>query len=377
MAAPLMHNLPAAGALQARLEKSFHSSEAPGFHLDVTFSVPRGVTILFGPSGSGKTTILECLAGLLEPDAGRVSVAVKVLFDSEAGVALPPGRRGVGYVFQNLALFPHLSVEENVGYGLAEVSRAAREGHVRGILENFRIDSLARRRPDEISGGQRQRTALARSLVADPCLLLLDEPLAALDLPVKSQIIEDLKSWNERHGIPILCVTHSHREVFALGERVIVLDDGRIAAQGTPQEVLREPRQEAVAQLAGFENIFDATVAELRESQGTMRCRLDGSDVMLEAPIGKMTAGDCLRIAIRGGDILLATARPEKISARNILPGRILELHNRGARVEARVACGVEFVAELTLGSCETLELARGSAVWLIIKTHSCHLLES
>ena len=240
---------------------------------------PAGITVLFGRSGSGKTTALNCVAGLLAPDAGRIRVGDRVLFDAERNVNVPVARRRVGYVFQNLALFPHLTAEQNVTYGLSCLEASARRSRARAILEQFRIAHAARRRPAQLSGGERQRVALARSLVIEPQVLLLDEPLAALDLPTQSQLIADLRSWNREHPIPILYVTHSQREAFALGERVVVLEEGKVVAQGPPQEVLRAPRQETVAQLAGVENIFNARVVSLQETLGTMTCRLEGSAV--------------------------------------------------------------------------------------------------
>src|SRR5882672_2593593 len=249
------------------------------FELDVSVSLPQGITILFGPSGAGKTTLLDCIAGLTRPDAGRIAIAGNALFDSSLGINVPPQRRRVGYVFQDLALFPHLSVEGNVEYGLSSLQAQERRRRSAAILESFRITHLRARRPGQISGGERQRVALARALVIDPGILLLDEPLAALDAATKSKIVEDLRAWNQEHRIPVVYVTHSRDEVFALGERAIVLENGRPIAQGTPHQVMTAPRQETVAQLAGFENIFDARVMAVHEDRGTMVCQVSGSNV--------------------------------------------------------------------------------------------------
>src|SRR6267378_201906 len=237
--------------LQARFHKRLLSAEQE-FLLQVDFVAEPGFTILFGPSGAGKTILLDCIAGLATPDAGRIAVKHRVLFDAEAGLNLPVAKRQVGYVFQDLALFPHLNAEQNVAYGLAHLSRAARQQRALALLDALRIAHLSQRRPAEISGGERQRVALARALVTDPLVLLLDEPLAALDAATKSRILDDLRAWNRAHGIPILYVTHVREEVFALGDRVIVLENGRIVAQGSPHAVLSAPRLETVAQLAGF-----------------------------------------------------------------------------------------------------------------------------
>jgi len=357
--------------LEVRIRKQF----AGGFALDAEFRVEPGFTILFGPSGSGKTTLLECIAGIGAPDSGRVSLDGRVLFDAERKISVPARNRAIGYLFQSLALFPHLTVEKNVAYGLAGKPADVRRVRVHGILESFRVAHLGARKPGAISGGERQRVALARSLVTDPALLLLDEPLSALDAIVKSKIIDDLRAWNASHNIPIIYVTHSAAEAFALGERIVVLDSGAVLAQGSPQDVLSAPRHETVAQLAGFENIFDATVTALREEQGTMRCRLGASGIELEVPLVRIEPGSATRVAIRAGDILVASARPEGISARNTFQGRLVSLERRGVTVIATVDAGVRFEVHLTPSAIQSLRLTAGQQVWLIVKTYSCHLV--
>src|SRR5262249_40303046 len=201
--------------------------------------------------------------------------------------------------------------------------------------ESFKIDHLLDRRPGSISGGERQRAALARSLVTEPEALLLDEPLSALDHVTQSRIIDDLRQWNAAHQIPILYVTHSHREVFALGDRVIVLDGGRVTASGTPHDVLEMPEQASLAQLAGFENVLPADVIARKAEAGTMTCRLARTIVELEVPLARGAAGAGVQVAIRAGDILLATEPPRGLSARNILRGRLDSLARDGAAMVA------------------------------------------
>jgi molybdate transport system ATP-binding protein len=353
-------------------------SQGSEFTLEVDFPAAPGFTILFGPSGAGKTTLLDCVAGLTIPNSGRIAVSDRVLFDSAQSINIPVSKRRVGYVLQDLALFPHLTVERNVQYGLAHLPQAERAAQTSTILQAFRIPHLAQRYPREISGGESQRTALARTLVTDPAVLLLDEPLVALDGPTKAKIIDDLRQWNQAHRIPILYVTHSREEVFALGERVIVLDSGRIVAQGTPHEVIAAPQQETVAQLVGFENTFDAVVDSVHPERGTMVCRVkaDGSPVLLETPLVRGGVGSALRVGIRAGDILLATAPPVGLSARNVIPGRIASLEQRDVIVSARVKCRVEMEVHLTLAARDSLQLETGKEVWLVIKTHSCHLMQ-
>jgi molybdate transport system ATP-binding protein len=368
---------PSAAFLHAKFQKRLQS-RGNEFLLDVALDAPPGFTILFGASGAGKTTLLDCLAGLTTPESGRISLGDRILFDSSVRVNVPTAKRRVGYVFQSLALFPHMTVERNVGYGLAHLPPAERSRRTMSLLEAFRIADLARRKARNISGGESQRVALARTLVTDPESLLLDEPLAALDAPTKTKIIDDLRGWNRVHNIPILYVTHSREEVFALGERLIVLDDGRIVAQGTPHEVLSAPYVETVAQLAGFENVFDAVVEAVRPERGTMTCRIAGDvgGVLLETPLVRGGEGSALRIGIRAGDILLATSPPVGLSARNVIPGRIQSLEQRDVIISARVKCRVEMEVHLTLAARDSLELSPGKEVWLVIKTHSCHLMQ-
>jgi molybdate transport system ATP-binding protein len=376
-ATPHTISTPSAPLLRAKFQKRLQS-RGNEFLLDVAIDAMPGFTILFGPSGAGKTTLLDCLAGLTTPDSGCISIVDRVLFDSSLGVTVTTAQRRVGYVFQTLALFPHMTVEGNVAYGLAHLPPAERSRRATSLLEAFRISHLACRKARDISGGESQRVALARTLVTDPDFLLLDEPLAALDTPTKASIIDDLRDWNRVHNIPILYVTHSRDEVFALGERLIVLDAGRIVAQGTPHEVLSAPHMETVAQLAGFENIFDAVVEAVRPERGTMTCRIagDAGGVLLETPLVRGGVGSTLRIGIRAGDILLATSPPTGLSARNVIPGRIQSLEQRDVIVSARVRCRIEMEVHLTLAARDSLELAPDKEVWLVIKTHSCHLMQ-
>ena len=208
------------------------------FQLDCRFEIPSGFTVLFGPSGAGKTSILDCIAGIKSPDAGLISINGSFLFQSEKGIDLSSSRRQIAYVFQNLALFPHLNVQDNVAYGLDGEPAASRRDRCQNILKQFSVDHLTLRLPGDLSGGERQRVALARSLVTNPRALLLDEPLAALDRPTRKRILDDLRAWNQTHQVPILYVTHSVREALALGERILIMRQGRIVASGVPAELL-------------------------------------------------------------------------------------------------------------------------------------------
>jgi molybdate transport system ATP-binding protein len=346
------------------------------FDLDVVLEIGPGITILFGPSGAGKSTLLDCVTGLLKPRDGRIALGRRVLQDSASGIFLPPQERKIAYLFQSPALFPHMTVEENAGFGLDRMSEDERRAAVFYLLEVFRVAHLARRKPGEISGGEAQRVALARALAPSPEAVLLDEPLKGLDAELKSSIVDDLRAWNRANPLPIVYVTHQRDEVDALGERVIALDRGRVVSEGIPHAVLDSPRTKRLAHAAGFENYLSAIVQELRETDGVMRARLAGSDAELELPLGYAAAGDRLRVAIRAGDILLATQRPTGLSARNVLEGMIDSVETGGGTVVCRVQAGALFIVHVTRGALRSLEIAAGKRVWLVIKTHSCHLVE-
>ena len=216
--------------LRVGLKKTFSAGKSRRFALNVEFSAPAGVTVIFGPSGSGKTTLLECVAGLAQPDEGAIAVDDKPLFDSSRKINLSPQERRVGYVFQELALFPHMSAAQNIAFGIRAPGDERMSG-VRDVLERFHIAHVAASRPDEISGGERQRVALARALVTRPRLLLLDEPFSALDDELKLSIIGDLKQWLADNSIPVLLVTHDRSEASLLGERMLRLKEGGVIGE--------------------------------------------------------------------------------------------------------------------------------------------------
>jgi molybdate transport system ATP-binding protein len=234
----------------------------PGFSLDVAWEAGDGVAVLFGPSGSGKTLTLQCLAGLARPDGGRIAVDGRVLFDAAAGIDVPPQQRRVGYVFQGYALFPHLSVAENVGFGLRDRPRAERGRRAGEVMERLELQPFAARMPRELSGGQRQRVALARALATDPALLLLDEPLSALDLPLRRALRDDLRAILAQWGTAAVLVTHDFTEAYRLGDRIVVYENGRVIQSAPRSELLWRPASEAVARIMGIRNVLRGTVAK-------------------------------------------------------------------------------------------------------------------
>lgn len=361
-----------ASMLAVDIEKNFRAPSA--FRLQINEDFPAGFTIVFGPSGAGKSTLLDCIAGLLPLDQGKIQLGNEIFCDTAQNIFLSPQRRHIGYVFQSLALFPHLSVEGNVAFGLSGVA-AARSERIEQALHTFHILPLRNRKPSELSGGEKQRVALARSVITQPRVLLLDEPLTGLDEGLRQAILDDLRSWNAANPIPILYVTHNREEVNAIGDRVVAIIDGHVRARGTPQQVLDAPRALALAQAVGFENVLAARVVELRPNDGVMRVDLDGSESELEIPLGAAQPGETIQVAIRAGDIMVATQLLYGLSARNILPGTIKSVETRGTLVRLQVNAGVRFIVHVTPGAMRSLELASGSVVWLVIKTHSCHVI--
>jgi molybdate transport system ATP-binding protein len=413
-----------AGPSQAPNSRTLFASidlaHGSSFRLQLEVTQAPGITILFGASGAGKTTLLESLAGLVSPDRGRIVVGDTTLFDSDQRINIAPQRRRCGYLFQTLALFPHMTVQENIEYGLSALPKSERRSRSNAILESFHVAPLAHRKPERISGGERQRVALARALVTDPAFLLLDEPLSGLDAVSKGRIIDDLRAWNCDHNIPILYVTHDHNEAFGLGDRVLVLESGRIVAEGTPHQVLDSPRRETVAQLVGFENVFDAVVQAQHEHDGTMTCRLVppparqssadlGKDhkalerffvesgiggrsplpqsqapaphVTLEVPLSRVEPGQELHVGIRAGDIMISVERPSGLSARNLIPAEILSITLQAATAildtTASEDRSIHFIAHVTPRAVESLKLSVGDMIWLVLKTHSCHVMKN
>jgi molybdate transport system ATP-binding protein len=247
----------------------------PSFSLAVRFDLAREVLVLFGPSGSGKSLTLQAIAGVDRPNGGRIAIAElggaeRPLFDAAAGVDVKPQDRRIGYVPQSLALFPHLSVAENVTYGLRRLPAEARADEARRLLALMRLSGLAERLPGRLSGGQRQRVALARALAVTPRVLLLDEPFTALDGPTRRLLGHEVRRLHEERGVPILLVTHDTDEAFALADRVAVLDEGRLLQIGPRRDVFAKPASRRVAELVGIENVLPAVVRGRRGAEAVV-----------------------------------------------------------------------------------------------------------
>ena len=245
----------------------------PGFALDVRWESSDAVCGLFGPSGAGKTLTLDCLAGLVRPDAGRIVIGDRVVFDSAAGIDLSPRRRRLGYVFQGYALFPHLTVADNIAYGLRDQPRAARRERTARVLDRLGLAGLATRRPHELSGGERQRVALGRALAIEPALLLLDEPFSALDLPLRRLLRDDLGRVLREWGTAAVLVTHDFTEAYRLADRIVVYDAGRVVQSAPRAELLWQPASEAVARIMGVRNLLTGAVVKATPDRIQLRWR--------------------------------------------------------------------------------------------------------
>jgi len=355
------------------------SKRLGGFSLEASLAVPeRGVLVLIGESGSGKTTLLRLVAGLLAPDAGRVALGERVLADTARGVFVPPRARPVGYVAQDYALFPHLTVRENVAFGLraSGVAAGERDGRVWRALERLGIAGLAPRRPHQLSGGQQQRVALARALVLEPAILLLDEPLAALDLQTRRAVRGELRQLFGELGCLTVFVTHSPAEGLAFGERMAVLEAGRVTQQGTREELLLRPRTRYVADFIGT-NLVRARI-DRRPADGLAHLRVAGGTAATEiVAAGTEHEGDVF--AVIDPREITVSLDPPGGSARNALRGPVSDLQPEppgGERVRVGIATVPPLVAELTRAAVEQLRLAPGVEVTASFKASGVRVFE-
>ena len=347
----------------------------PGFRLEVDVSFPQGVTAIFGSSGSGKTTILNCIAGLADPDEGEVHLNGRPLYSSSRKLRLPPEARRLGYVFQESLLFPHYTVRDNILYGFKLTPPERRKIEPEQLVELLELGPLMERRPSNLSGGERQRVALARALATSPELLLMDEPLGSLDIALRGRILRYLKELYRRLAIPMVYVSHSISEVLAIADRALVIAQGRQLAFDEPRKVLLEPFVHSLAEVAGLENLLDLEIVERTEGNSLTAARI--KDTVLWVPGVPLHArtGDAISIAIRAGDIIVAVDRPERISARNILKGRIEGIHRVEGNVLLFADVGAPVLVEITPEALEALELREGQEVFLVIKSNSIVVL--
>lgn len=331
----------------------------------------RGITALFGRSGAGKTTIVNMLAGLIKPDRGRIVVDGQSLFDGDAGIYVPPERRRIGYVFQEGRLFPHLSVHGNLLYGRKRTPAGERRIDLDAVVTTLGIAALLDRRPHHLSGGEKQRVALGRALLASPTLLLMDEPLASLDGPRKGEILPFIEALRDRFDIPIVYVTHAIDEIVRLADTMVLVSDGRIAAVGGVEELMSRLDLRPLTGRYEAGAVLSADVEEIDTAFGLAGLRFDGG--VLRVAASGLVPGQRVRVRVRARDVSLALSRPADISVLNVFEGEVVEIgapldDATGAQVDVRLNIGVPLWARITRRSVDDLGITTGKRVHALIK---------
>jgi molybdate transport system ATP-binding protein len=355
--------------LIADISKNFPN----GLQVRASLQIDLGsmVTVLFGPSGAGKTTVLRCIAGLEPLTEGRIVFMDRVWADVSRSIDLPPQQRSVGYLFQDYALFPHLSVRDNIAYGIPRASKEERDRKVRALAERLQVLDLLDRRPSTLSGGEQQRVALSRALARGPELLLLDEPLSALDGPTRDRVREELARLLKRLRLPAILVTHDWIDALRLGDRLVVMSRGSVLQTGSPQDVFARPQHADVAAAVGMETLTAGSV--LTRGDGSLRLRVGAAELIAVDP------GDGQSeyfVCIRGENVALETGRPAgQSSARNHLRGVIREIAPTGALWKVMVDAGCDIVALVTRPALDDLRLTIGSEVFVVFKASAVHLI--
>lgn len=330
--------------------------------LEVRCGLDDGTTALVGKSGSGKTSLLETIAGLRRTASGRITLDGETLLDSEGDVDVPPEKRRIGYVPQDAALFPHLTVEQNI--------RFSRQGSARfdDLCDVLEIEHLLARYPRTLSGGEKQRVALARALMTSPRLLLLDEPLAGIDQPLKEKIVASLRHVRDALRVPMIYVTHQVVEALALSRTAMVLDSGKMISYGSSDEILHDRR---VAGDDAVENVFEVAEPDHRRELGLTRVRASHG-IELFLPHEKVRdAAFPLTVRISGDEIVLFAAHPGVLSARNVLRGVVRVATRHDGNVELRIDTPLPLRVRITEAAADELKIAEGKEVWLAIRAHA------
>lgn len=329
---------------------------------DISLKVEKGeYFVVLGPTGAGKTLLLELIAGFYHPDKGRIYI------DGKDVTLLPSAERNIGFVYQDYMLFPHLSVKENIAYGLK--MRGAEQSEIEKKIEElarmYRIKHLLHRYPENLSGGEKQRVAIARAMAIEPKILLLDEPLSALDPGMRAKIRREIKDMHEKSGVTVVHVTHSREDAMLLADRIAVMNEGKILQIGKPEEVFRKPASKFIAQFVGVENIFHGR-AERKGNVTHFIC--DGVEL-----ISSMNVSDARYASIRPEDIIVSKQKIES-SARNCIKGKVKAIIDIGSLIRLEVDCGVDFVVHITRQSFEEMGIEIGKEIYLIFKAQNVNL---
>ena len=364
-------NTSSAGAARQGLLSVAVSRRLPGFSLEAAFAAPTpGVIALFGPSGSGKTTLVNLIAGLLIPDSGEIRLGDDVLIDTRAAVALPVERRRIGYVFQDARLFPHLNVAANLRYGQKRARGAALVIGFEEVLALLGLERLLARRPHELSGGERQRVALGRALLSQPRLLLLDEPLASIDVARREEVLPYLEALRERLAIPMVYVSHQFEEVLRLATYLVLLEGGRVLAQGSVNEVSLTPALQRIVGPERVGAVLDGVVTRLDAQNGSADLAVGAGT--LQVSLRDVPLGARVRLQVLARDVILATQPVQGLSVRNALAGTVAAVQSDefGVLVTMDVG-GVAVLARISQGALQALNLRPGDAAWTLFKVIS------
>lgn len=337
---------------------------------------PGDVLAIFGPSGSGKTTILRSIAGLYRPAHARVQSGGDIWTDTTAGLDEPPYRRLVGFVFQEYALFPHLTALGNVLTALGHRPAPERRARAEALLALVHLSEHAAKRPHQLSGGERQRVALARALAREPQVLLLDEPFAAVDRTVRRSLQDEIDALRRTLDIPLILVTHDFDDVVRLATHVLLLERGRSVGSGSVQELTARPELTFLRDAVGLGSVFDAVVGEPHVARGLLELRFAGG--MLLAPLRDLAPGTTVRVRVSAREVILATASPNGLSLHNILPGTVAAVHLNpaGAHAVVQLAIGdLLLLAEVTRDAVDRLQVTRGREMFALIKSLSIEVI--
>ena len=356
--------------LAASFRKQFPGGAA--IHISALNVSDQKVTVLFGPSGAGKTTVLRCLAGLETPDDGVIQFRGETWFNGRAGICVKPAQRRIGFVPQDYALFPHLTIAANIRYGLRGQPAAVTQKRAGDIMEWLGLSELGNRLPGTLSGGQQQRAALARALAREPQLVLLDEPLSAVDLPARQRLRGELRGMLARFHCPVVLVTHDRREAAVLGDDVVVMDGGQVLQQGPVAEVFNQPASVGAARVVGSDTILPCRILQVTDGLATVQV---GTAQLLALARHPVTATGPSHVCIRAEDVILTRRVEGQTSARNQLAATIKTVSDEGMLLRFELDCGFPLKALLTRQACADLALQPGDHIVAMIKAPQVHLI--